>query len=78
MTTADFGPDAYEFAQGKPLKLMPGSELLGLLERHGHKAKIDIAAARRLLAEVRRGAQGGDARSGLIHGRTVASRLFPE
>ncbi len=48
VTTADFGPDAYEFAKGKPLTLLSGSELLYLLERHGYKARIDMAEAKRL------------------------------
>jgi restriction system protein len=49
ITTADYGPDAYEFAKGKPLTLMNGANLLFLLEKHGHKAKIDIAEAKRFL-----------------------------
>lgn len=49
VTTADYGPDAYEFANGKPISLFSGSHLLHMLERHGFKAKIDIAEARRLL-----------------------------
>lgn len=48
VTTSDFGSDAYEFAKGKPLTLLSGSELLYLLERHGYKARIDIAEAKRL------------------------------
>jgi restriction system protein len=51
VTTSDYGPDAYEFAKGKPLTLLSGSELLYLLQRHGHKAKIDLAEAKRFLAE---------------------------
>lgn len=51
VTTSDFGPDAYEFAKGKPLTLLSGSELLYLLERHGHRAKIDIHEAKQLAAE---------------------------
>jgi restriction system protein len=51
VTTSDYGPDAYEFAKGKPLTLLSGSELLYLLQRHGHRAKIDLVGAKRLLAE---------------------------
>jgi restriction system protein len=51
ITTADYGPDAYEFAKGKPLTLMNGANLLYLLEKHGHKAKIDIAEAKKILSE---------------------------
>ncbi len=46
VTTADYGPDAYQFASGKPLTLMNGANLLHLLERHGYRAKIDIREAR--------------------------------
>ncbi|MDD5332403.1 MAG: restriction endonuclease [Rhodoferax sp.] len=46
VTTADYGADSYEFAKGKPLTLLNGSNLLHLLAKHGHKATIDIQAAR--------------------------------
>ena len=48
VTTADYGPDAYEFAKSKPLTLMNGANLLYLLEQHGHNARIDIKEAKRL------------------------------
>ncbi|MYA07275.1 MAG: restriction endonuclease [Holophagales bacterium] len=48
VTTSDYGPDAYAFAKDKPLTLMGGAHLLHLLERHGHKARIDIKEAREL------------------------------
>jgi restriction system protein len=51
VTTSDYGPDSYEFAKDKPLKLLNGVELLYLLEKHGHKAKIDLKEAKRILAE---------------------------
>lgn len=50
VTTADYGPDAYNFAKGKPLTLLNGNNLLHLLEKHGHKAKIDIQEAKRIMA----------------------------
>ena len=49
VTTTDYGPDAYKFAQDKPLTLLNGSNLLHLLGRHGHKAKIDVKEARKML-----------------------------
>ncbi len=49
VTTADYGPDAYEFAKGKPLVLLNGANLLHLLDKHGHKAKIDIQEAKKIL-----------------------------
>ncbi len=51
VTTSSFGPDAYEFAKGKPLTLLDGGNLLHLLERHGYKAKIDIKEAKRILED---------------------------
>lgn len=47
VTTADYGPDAYDFVKGKPLTLMNGANLLYLLEKHGHKARINIKEARK-------------------------------
>jgi restriction system protein len=46
VTTSDYGSDSYEFAKGKPLTLLNGANLLFLLEKHGHSAKIDIVEAR--------------------------------
>ncbi|MGD0800959.1 MAG: restriction endonuclease [Terracidiphilus sp.] len=46
VTTATYGPDAYEFAKDKPLTLLSGSELLSLLATHGHRAKIDLQEAK--------------------------------
>lgn len=51
VSTADYGPDAYEFAKGKPLTLLNGSNLLHLLEKHGHHAKIDLREAKKILSE---------------------------
>ena len=46
VTTSDYGPDAYEFANGKPITLLNGANLLHLLEKHGTKAHINLAEAR--------------------------------
>lgn len=46
VSTADYGPDAYNFVKDKPLTLLNGSNLLYLLENHGHKAIIDLQAAK--------------------------------
>ena len=48
VTTATYGPDAYEFAKDKPITLISGGELLTILDRHGHSAKIDLSEARAL------------------------------
>lgn len=50
VTTADYGPDAYDFVKNKPLTLMNGANLLYLLEKHGHQARIDLAEAKRLMS----------------------------
>lgn len=46
VTTADYGPDAYEFVKNKPLTLLNGGNVLHMLEKHGHKAKIDLKEAK--------------------------------
>jgi restriction system protein len=51
VTTADYGPDAYEFARSKPIVLLGGGQLLHLLEKHGHKARIDLKEAKLTLAD---------------------------
>lgn len=51
VTTADYGPDAHEFARGKPITLLSGSELLYLLEKHGHKSRIDLKEAKKILSD---------------------------
>ncbi len=48
VTTSDYGPDAYAFANGKPLVLLNGANLLHMLQKHGHKARIDVQEARRI------------------------------
>jgi restriction system protein len=49
VTTSNYGNDAYDFASGKPITLMNGANLLYLLEKHGHKARIDLKEAKDLL-----------------------------
>lgn len=53
VTTSSYGPDAYKFASDKPLTLLDGGHLLHILERHGHKTRIDLAEAKQLLADDR-------------------------
>jgi restriction system protein len=45
VTTSDYGPDAYAFAKGKPLVLFNEANLLHILEKHGHEARIDLQEA---------------------------------
>ena len=51
VTTSHYGPDAYGFAKDKPITLLNGEELLGLLQKYGYSFKIDLAEAKRLNAE---------------------------
>lgn len=50
VTTSDYGPDSYTFANGKPLVLLSGANLLHMLEKHGHRTRIDIKEAKKLAA----------------------------
>lgn len=40
VTTAGYGPDAFKFAQDKPIELIDGGNLLYMLEQHGVAARI--------------------------------------
>ena len=46
VTTSDYGADSVNFAKDKPLTLINGAQLLSLLEKHGHQARIDLREAR--------------------------------
>lgn len=52
VTTSQYGRDSYEFIANKPITLIDGAKLLGLLEKHGRKFKIDLEEARRLSGEL--------------------------
>lgn len=51
VTTSDYGSDAYEFARGKPLTLLSGSNLLHLLQKHSVTAHINLSEARKIAHE---------------------------
>lgn len=40
VTTSKFGPGSHTFANGKPLELVPGAELVDLLHRHGLRGRL--------------------------------------
>jgi restriction system protein len=44
-STADFTPEAYEFARNKPISLLNGSTLLSLFEKHGYRLRINLREA---------------------------------
>ncbi|WP_412076522.1 restriction endonuclease [Streptomyces xanthophaeus] len=45
VTTASFGPGSYTFANGKPLELVPGVELVRLLHQYGLRGRLGGGAA---------------------------------
>lgn len=52
VTTAQFGPDSYDFAKDKPITLLDGGNLLSLLNKHGRQARIDLKEAKIILKEL--------------------------
>ncbi|MBT2481916.1 restriction endonuclease [Streptomyces sp. ISL-94] len=40
VTTASFGPGSYTFANGKPLELVPGADLVELLHQYGLRGRL--------------------------------------
>jgi len=51
VTTSNYGNDAYAFANGKPLTLINGANLLSMLEKYGYNARIDLVEAKKILNE---------------------------
>ena len=54
VTTSGFGPGSHTFANGKPLELVSGAELVDLLHRHGLRGRLGDGAAGRTPADARR------------------------
>ncbi|MEU1515483.1 restriction endonuclease [Streptomyces sp. NPDC005811] len=46
VTTSGFGPGSHAFANGKPLELVSGAELVDLLHRHGLRGRLGEAGQR--------------------------------
>ncbi|MFJ8199574.1 restriction endonuclease [Streptomyces sp. NPDC096152] len=46
VTTSGFGPGSHAFANGKPLELISGTELVDLLHRHGLRGRLGDGARR--------------------------------
>jgi restriction system protein len=46
VTTSGFGPGSYTFANGKPLELITGAELVDLLHRHGLRGRLGQGGGR--------------------------------
>nr|WSW62304.1 restriction endonuclease [Streptomyces sp. NBC_00998] len=47
VTTASFGPGSYTFANGKPLELVPGADLVELLHQYGLRGRLGGGPAQR-------------------------------
>nr|WP_030301447.1 restriction endonuclease [Streptomyces katrae] len=47
VTTASFGPGSYTFANGKPLELVPGADLVDLLHQYGLRGRLGGGPAQR-------------------------------
>ncbi|RSS78977.1 restriction endonuclease, partial [Streptomyces sp. WAC02707] len=45
VTTSKFGPGSYAFAEGKPLTLISGNELVDLLRQHGLRGRLGAPVA---------------------------------
>ncbi|PVC74758.1 restriction endonuclease [Streptomyces sp. CS081A] len=45
VTTSKFGPGSYAFAEGKPLTLISGNELVDLLRQHGLRGRLGVPGA---------------------------------
>ncbi|MFC7975171.1 restriction endonuclease [Streptomyces cinereoruber] len=45
VTTSKFGPGSYAFAEGKPLTLISGTELVDLLRQHGLRGRLGAPGA---------------------------------
>ncbi len=73
VTTSDYGADSVSFVSDKPLTLINGAQLLSLLEKHGHKARIDLDEAREQQADQNRRSGEGPPRPMLLLGTGAVS-----
>jgi restriction system protein len=51
VTTSNYGSDAYAFANNSPITLLNGAQLLGILEKHGYRFRIDLREARAMISQ---------------------------
>ncbi|MER5479410.1 restriction endonuclease [Streptomyces sp. NPDC002734] len=63
VTTSRFGPGSHTFANGKPLELVSGPELVDLLHRHGLSGRLGDAGAPSATARTERPAAPASART---------------
>ncbi|MEV0260729.1 restriction endonuclease [Streptomyces sp. NPDC050617] len=67
VTTSGFGPGSHTFANGKPLELVSGAELVDLLHRHGLRGRLGGGDPRSVPAQ--RSAPAPEAEDGPDEGR---------
>ncbi|MFK0256063.1 restriction endonuclease [Streptomyces sp. NPDC090445] len=80
VTTASFGPGSYTFANGKPLELVPGTDLVDLLHQHGLRGRLGPAGGAAAGAPGRRaaGRAPGNAAAGTTGAAAAADAPAPD
>ncbi|MFF5703927.1 restriction endonuclease [Streptomyces sp. NPDC012794] len=79
VTTSSFGPGSYTFANGKPLELVPGADLVELLHRYGLRGRLgggSVPAQRSAGSSPEAGA-GGPAATPTAAGPAAGAELPP-
>ncbi|MBD0712384.1 MULTISPECIES: restriction endonuclease [unclassified Streptomyces] len=66
VTTSKFGPGSYTFANGKPLTLIPGTELVDLLHQHGLRGRLGPGGGGGGHGGGRAGGVGGASGAGVV------------
>ena len=46
VTTSHYGRDSRAFSSDKPITLINGNQLVYMLEKHGHRVRIDVDEAK--------------------------------
>lgn len=67
VTTASFGPGSYTFANGKPLELVPGADLVELLHQYGLRGRLGGGAPAQHGTEPGSGSESGSAAPSADH-----------
>ena len=52
ITTSYYGKDSLEFANGKPLKLINGEELLYMFNKHGYQFRIELTKKQKAMSAI--------------------------
>ncbi|MFD7164018.1 restriction endonuclease [Streptomyces violascens] len=78
VTTSGFGPGSYGFAEGKPLTLVSGAELVDLLHQHGLRGRLGAGSGGSASAASSAGAGGSSGSAGSAEGSVPAQRPAAE